>query len=139
MWRREPIFRKPISGPYSNGKTLGKLKNSKFGYFWTSLMDCVWDTSKYDPKLSVSICHSMSRGQGKFKLKILCLGRVIHVFRSFFSSRTRKNDPKTFFRTAQIGQNLKIMKMWKFQGTAWKMVIFDLQKAISWSFFKIST
>ena len=38
MWRRDPIFCIPISGCHSNGKTLGELKNSKVGYFWTGLV-----------------------------------------------------------------------------------------------------
>ena len=32
----------------------------------------------------------MSRGQGKAKLKIVCLGRVIHVFRSDFRQELEK-------------------------------------------------
>ena len=49
-------------------------------------MDRAWDTSKYHPKLSVSIFKVRvikgHEGQGNVKLKILGLGGVIHVFGS---------------------------------------------------------
>ena len=36
---RELIFCMPISGYPSNGKTLGKIKSLKVGYFLTGLME----------------------------------------------------------------------------------------------------
>ena len=62
-------------------------------------MDCVWDTSKYHPKLSVGIFKvRVIQGQGKVKWKILGLGGVVHVFLvSFFFVKNAKNGPRTLF------------------------------------------
>ena len=57
-------------------------------------VDRVWDTSKYHPKLFgehiQDQSHSMLRGQGKVKRKILVLGGVMHVFGSVFRQESEK-------------------------------------------------
>ena len=49
-----------------------KMKISQYNY-----MDRVWDTSKYDPMLSVSIFNVKVTRSGEGQIKNVCLGRVI--------------------------------------------------------------
>ena len=58
-------------------------------------------------------------------------------FRSVFRQE-RQKWPNTFWMV-QIRQNLKIVKIQKSQGRAWKMGIFDLQNTSTPSFLRIST
>ena len=59
-------------------------------------MDPVWDTSKYPPKMFVTLCQIKVIQGHKVKCKILSLGGVIHAFRSDFRQE-RKNYPGTLF------------------------------------------
>ena len=67
-----------------------KMETSQYNY-----MERVWDTSKYDPKLSGSTYiqgqgHSRSRGQGTVELKKIYSGRVIRVLRPVFRQEREK-------------------------------------------------
>ena len=56
-------------------------------------MDRVWDTFKYPPKPSVTLCQiKVTRGHEvkKVKFKILSFGDVIHIFGSDFRQKCKK-------------------------------------------------
>ena len=105
-------------------------------------MDPVRDTSQYHPKLSLIIfkvkviqCHFP--GQGKVKLKILCLGGVC-MFLGQVSLRTRKMTPEDLFNGPnptkfENRKNAEILE------NTVKMAVFDLQNTKTRPFFKIST
>ena len=74
------------------------------------------------------------RGQREVKLKIVCLGGMMHVLRPA-SHQGRGND----FWTVQLGHNLKIGEKTGIPGDGIKVTIFDLQNGEIRPFFKIST
>ena len=80
-------------------------------------MDRVGDTSKYHPRFTVNIerierqDHSRSRGQGKIKLKSLCLSDVMHVL-SQLSVKSAEKTPKHFLNRPT---RTKIGKKWKLE------------------------
>ena len=105
-------------------------------------MDRIWDTSRYHPKLSVSI----------FKVKVIQGHKVKersnwkfwvwvawYMFLGQFFVKNAKNDPRTLFERPKSEKILKIGKMQKSPEIGWKMAVFDLLNAKTRTFFKIST
>ena len=104
-------------------------------------MDRVWDTSRYHPKLFVSI----------FKVKVIqghevkgrsnrkfCVWAACYMFLCQFLRQKRENGPRTLF-DGPNWTKFENRENAEFPGNSVKMTVIQLQITKSRSFFKIST